>query len=48
MVFIIFTKRFIKALLMSLLETFELTIIDSKYYRAFSFSLIVVFVANEL
>ena len=48
MVLIILTKRFMKALLMSLLETLELTMIDSKYWRALSFSLMVVLVAREL
>ena len=48
MVFIILTRRFMKAELMSLLETLELTIIDSKYYNVFIFSLIVVLVASEL
>lgn len=46
--FIIFTNKFINALLINLLETLEFTIIDSKYKRALIFSFIVVFVAKAL
>jgi hypothetical protein len=48
MLFIILARRFIKAELISLLATFELTIIDSKYKRAFTFSFMVVLLAIAL
>ena len=47
-VFIILKSRFMNAELISLLDTLEFTIIDSKYRRALIFSFIVVLLARQL
>jgi hypothetical protein len=44
----IFFKRAMKTLFIRELETFEFTIIDSKYYRVLIFSLMVVLDAIEV